>query len=184
MCRTRSAHRGESTISKAAFDQLYEAHFKDVWHALRRLGVYDKDLPDAVHDVFLVAHRHWSTFDASGPARPWLLGIAHKVAANQRRKAARREVHEDAAPPVASTAPGADAMVDASDKRALVSAALAQLDEHKRCVLVLHDVEELAMPQVAAMLEVPVNTAYSRLRLAREQFEKVIRKLTRQQGAA
>jgi len=70
----------------AAFAAAYDAEFGAVWLYLRRLGVPEADVEDAVHDVFVVAHRRYGTYDPSRPLRPWLLGIAFRVAAQWRRR--------------------------------------------------------------------------------------------------
>ena len=65
----------------AVFAAAYDAEFEVVWLYLRRLGVPEADVEDAVHDVFVVAHRRYGTYDPSRPLRPWLLGIAFRIAA-------------------------------------------------------------------------------------------------------
>ncbi|MBI4701709.1 MAG: sigma-70 family RNA polymerase sigma factor [Deltaproteobacteria bacterium] len=81
------------------FRAVYEAEFAGVWHCLRRLGAQPRDVEDAVHDVFLVFHRCQGQYDPALPARAYLAGIAHRVAANRRRLAANRcEPHSSVAP--------------------------------------------------------------------------------------
>src|SRR5262249_62075582 len=70
----------------AAFAASYYAEFKAFWLYLRRLGVAEADVEDAVHDVFVVAHRRYGTYDPSRPLRPWLLGIGFRIAAQWRRR--------------------------------------------------------------------------------------------------
>jgi RNA polymerase sigma-70 factor (ECF subfamily) len=141
--------------------------------------VWEKDLEDAVHDVFLVVHRHLGDYDPSRPLRPWVTGIAYRVAANYRRRAAHRhEVAGDPPPDAASAQPRPDDVVQQRQAAALVQRALDDLEEGRRAVFVLHELEGHAVPEVARMLEVPVNTAYSRLRLARAQFTAAVRRLT------
>ena len=75
---------------------VYRAHFGYVWHALRRLGVRTADLEDAAQEVFLVVHRKLAEFDATRPLRPWLFGILHRVASDNRRRAYnKREIQTD-----------------------------------------------------------------------------------------
>ena len=69
-----------------AFAAAYDAEFEAVWLYLRRLGVPEADVEDAVHDVFVVAHRRYGTYDPSRPLRPWLLGIGFRIAAQWRRR--------------------------------------------------------------------------------------------------
>jgi RNA polymerase sigma-70 factor (ECF subfamily) len=55
---------------------------------------------------------------------------------------------------------------------ALLSQILGAMDEDQRVVFVLAEVEQLPVPEIAASLETNVNTVYSRLRLARKDYEK------------
>jgi RNA polymerase sigma-70 factor (ECF subfamily) len=64
----------------------------------------------------------------------------------------------------------------AVERRRLVDAALDDLSDDQRSVFVLHAIDEVAMPEVAEALEIPLNTAYSRYRLAKESFTKSLRR--------
>lgn len=147
------------------FDAVYEREFDYVWRSCGRLGVPEADLADAVHDVFLVLHRRWADVDQTRPLRPWLFGIARRVAAGIGRK--RREVLDEV-----------DAQAEPVDPaRQLLWAALALLDDDRRLAVILHDLEGHSAPEVAAMLELSVNTVYSRLRLARADLAAAVAKL-------
>jgi len=54
----------------------------------------------------------------------------------------------------------------------------------KRAVLVMHDMDGVAMPKIAEALSIPLNTAYSRLRLARQELERNVRELRPAGGAS
>lgn len=151
----------------ATFDDVYEREFDYVCRNLGRLGVPAADVPDAAHDVFLVLHRKWSELDVGRPIRPWLFGVARRVAYGVREK--RREV-----PAVVDPAADDDPRVAQRD---LVWRALAALDDERRAVLVLHDFEGHTGAEIAAMLDIPANTVHSRLRLAREDLLAAVRKL-------
>jgi len=56
-----------------------------------------------------------------------------------------------------------------------VLAILDQLDDDKRVVFALVELEQLSVPEVARMLDINLNTAYSRLRLARQAFEVAVK---------
>ena len=157
------------------FAAAYDAEFEGVWLYLRRLGIPAADVEDAVHDVFVVAHRRYATYDASRPLRPWLLGIAFRVAAQQRRQR-RHEVDVDEADmDVPDGAETPDVVVESREVQSQLHAALAQIDLHQRAVVVMHDVHGIAAPQIAAELGVPLNTVYSRLRLGRAKVAAVLR---------
>ena len=149
------------------FDAVYNREFDYVWRSLGRLGVPHAELDDAAHDVFLVLYRRWNDVDRSQPLRPWLFGVARRVAAGLRAK--RRELPSD----VEVRAPDDPNAA----QRDLVWRALDQLDDDRRAVVILHDLEGHTGAQIAAMLGIPANTVHSRLRLARADLVAAVRKL-------
>jgi RNA polymerase sigma-70 factor (ECF subfamily) len=153
---------------------IYRANVGYVWRTLQRLGVRERDLEDVTHDVFVVVYRRLHTYDRSLPLRPWLFGIAFRVAAADRRLAR----HD--AEVVTERIDVAD-LGEPVDERAasasLVLAALDALAAEQRAVLVMHDLDGYTAPEIAAALETPLNTVYSRLRLARAKFSMTARRL-------
>lgn len=165
------------------FRAVFEEGFEGVVHSLRRLGVREADLEDLAHDVFVVAYRRLADYDPTRPVRAWLFGIALRLAAAYRRRAHRRlEVADADAAEVVDPQPLAEGMLADEQRRQLVLEALEALDLDKRAVLVMHDLEGHPMPIVAETLEVPLNTAYSRLRLARDQFKTAVHRLRLRRG--
>ncbi len=157
------------------FAAAYDAEFEGVWLYLRRLGVPAADVEDAVHDVFVVAHRRYATYDTSRPLRPWLLGIAFRVAA-QRRRQRRHEVDlEEPAFEVPDGGQGPEAALESRQASQTLHAALGQIDLQQRAVVVMHDLHGIAVPQIAEELNVPLNTVSSRLRLGRAKVAAVLR---------
>jgi RNA polymerase sigma-70 factor (ECF subfamily) len=158
---------------------IFDEHFDFVWNTLRRLGVRAEDIEDLAHEVFLKVYGRLDDYDSSRPFRPWLAGFVCRVAADHRRLARHRvEVygsHVEAQAPVIA----ADERIQAADDRSLLYTALAALDFDRRAVLVLHDVDEVPVPSIAEELGIPLNTAYSRLRLAREELATAVKRLRR-----
>jgi RNA polymerase sigma-70 factor (ECF subfamily) len=67
----------------------------------------------------------------------------------------------------------------------LIRDLLQELDEAKREVFILADLEQMTAPEISEVLELPLNTVYSRLRRARAEFEETLmRHRTRQAGEA
>jgi RNA polymerase sigma-70 factor (ECF subfamily) len=160
--------------SAPEFSSMYRLEFPYVWKTLRRLGVPPQDLEDLVHDLFVVVHRHLVDYDPTRPLRPWLFGIAVRVVADFRRSPrAMREVLRDAIEPI-DTAPTPYDRLEGKEARELLLKALDTLDLDRRAVFVMHELDEIPMPEIAAVLAIPVNTAYSRLRLARAEMAGVI----------
>jgi RNA polymerase sigma-70 factor (ECF subfamily) len=161
----------------AAFPAVYDAEFPYVWNALRRLGVQDRDIEDLCHDVFVIVFRNLAAYDTRRPIRPWLFGIAFRVASDYRRSARhRREVPGERELPC--PAPRADEVMLRRERQRLVVRALEALELDRRAVFVMHDIDGHVMPDIAAALGVPLNTAYSRLRLARADFAAAVARLT------
>jgi RNA polymerase sigma-70 factor (ECF subfamily) len=163
---------------------IFDAHFDYVWITLRRLGVRDSDLEDVAHEVFLKVHARLHDYDQARPIRPWLFGFAFRVASDHQRLARHRvEVVGLVSEPV-DAACGADQQLEADDERRLVEAALQCVETERRAVLLMHDVDEVPIPEVARALEINVNTAYSRLRLARRDLAEAIQRLRLKEGGS
>jgi RNA polymerase sigma-70 factor (ECF subfamily) len=159
------------------FPSLYKAQFAYAWKTLRRLGVFERDLPDVTHDLFVVVLRMLDQYDSSRPIKPWLFGIAFRVVSDYRRSArVTREVLE-AIPEVADRGPGVDEQVATAQARALLMRALGELDLDRRAVVVMHDLDGQPAPDIATALDIPLATAYSRLRLGREDLSAAVKRL-------
>ncbi len=159
------------------FTTIFQTECSYVWNTLRRLGVQERDLEDVAHDVFVAVHRKLDNYDPARPLKPWLFGIAFRVASDYRRLARhRRELMDDGFEAV-DDRPSVDDQIATEQARKLVLDALEALDLDKRAVFVMHELDGHAMPAIAAALGIPVNTAYSRLRLAREAFAVAVKRI-------
>ncbi len=155
------------------FRTIFDDHFGYVCASARRLGVWPADVEDVAHDVFVAVHQRLATFDATRPIRPWLFGFTLRIAlATKRRKAAQRTT--ELSTELADRAPLADETVHDRQRVEQLAAALATLSDEQRAVFILHDLDEIAVPEIARALEIPLNTAYSRLRLARDGIERAL----------
>ena len=157
------------------FEALYEEHFDFVWRSLRRLGIPALTIDDAVQDVFLVVHRRLGEFEGRSSVKTWLFGIALRVASVHRRSAARRPTEPLTEEPAdAATAPAAEALSEAREAARLVHQLLDCLEEDRRAVFVLSELEQMTAPEISTALGVNLNTVYSRLRLARRDFDAAL----------
>jgi RNA polymerase sigma-70 factor (ECF subfamily) len=169
---------------KPDFRDLYRDHCGYVWNSLRRLGVREADIEDIAHEVFLSVYKRFADYDPARPIKPWLFGFAYRTASDYRaRPQHRREVAEDAMDHV-DEQPRADEQIEAVERRALVAQALARIELDRRAVFVMHEIDGVKIPEVADALSLPLNTAYSRLRLAREEFAEAVKRITAQKGGA
>ena len=162
----------------STFADIYAQHFEFVWRCLRGLGVPATGLDDAAQDVFLAVHRQLAGFRGDASIRTWLYAITRHVAANHRRRDRRKgSVLEPLQPELpALIDPGPGPLDRAADAQAaaFVERFLAKLDTKKREVFLLAVMEEMTVPEVAAALSIPLNTAYTRLRRVRAAFQHAL----------
>ena len=163
----------------ADFEAMYRAEFPYVFRSLRRLGVRDRELEDVAHDVFLAVYRRRDDYEPGRPLRPWLFGFAHRIAADHRRLSRHRhELPDDGDDQVAGAGQRPDEQLADEQARRTLLRALDELTDDRRAVLVMHDLEGHGMPEIAEALALPLNTAYSRLRLARRDLAAAVQRLS------
>lgn len=154
-------------------DELYRAHHDFVWRVVRRLGAGDAVVDDLVQDVFLVVRRRLAGYREQGSARSWLVAIARRVVADHRKVQSRARAREaDAARPEPAEDP--ERALERERSAAIVRRFLDGLPQDQRMVFFLVEAEGMTAPEVARALSARLNTVYSRLRLAREKFERVV----------
>lgn len=160
--------------------QLYAEHGRYVWRCLRSLGVFDRELDDAIQDLFLVVQRRLPEFDGRVAARTWLYAIAIRIARRYRernQRARRHDEFQERHTEQFAVAQDAEADIERNAKLALAHQALDALDDGKREVFVLSQVEQMSASEIAAITGLPVNTVYSRLRAARTAFAAEVKRL-------
>lgn len=158
------------------FTDVYEDHFSFVWRTVRRLGVAERSCDDAVQDVFLVVHRRLTHFEGRSSLASWIFGIARRVAKDHRRRSQRKDrgqaFPEEGLPDGNSPSPLDSAA--RTQARQLLYQMLESLDDDKREVFVLAELEQMSAPEIAAAISVNLNTVYSRLRAARRAFDAAV----------
>lgn len=176
MAQMRSAAVAlDPTQTVPPFDDVYSNHVAFVWRTLATFGVAPAQIEDAVQDVFVIVHRRLPEWDGGAAITTWLFAIARRVASTYRRRVdAQRTTPLDDAEEPASPADTFAAMSRAQ-AAATVMAILDTLDDDKRMVFALVELEQMSVPDVARLLNLNLNTAYSRLRLARQAFEVAVR---------
>ena len=172
-------HESSTIVQPAtpSFRSLYEAEFAYVYTSLRRMGVKSRHIEDLTHDVFMIVHRKLDDYDPSRPLRPWLFGIAYRVALDHRRRASTtREIpDEHIEGGLAEESDGRTAR--RAQAREIVMEALEHVALERRSVFILYEIDGHPMPAIAEALDLPVHTAYARLRKAREEFTEAARAL-------
>ncbi len=157
-------HPAAAALSPA---QVFSDHVQDVARLLRRMGVAPGDLEDQCQEVFLVVLRRLPEFRGDAALRTWLYAICWRTVQGYRRARARRARHSDL---------GGEPAVEATQERAVharacldrLQCALDALDEARRAIFVLYEVEGLPMREVVEVVGCPLQTGYSRLKVARE----------------
>jgi RNA polymerase sigma-70 factor, ECF subfamily len=168
----------EPPAVRVDLEQLIQCHFSFIWRLLRRLGLPASDADDAAQQVFLIAASKLDRI-REGRERAFLYGCAlHRAAKWQRSAARQRTVSLDSEPPLecASPALSAEDLLDRAKARSVLDAILAEMPVSLRSVFVLYEIEQLSTQEIAALIGVPRGTVASRLRRAREEFEKRTRR--------
>ncbi len=154
--------------------QIFDEHARYVWRTLRHLGVADADLEDVCQEVFVTVHRKLPEFEGRSKLRTWLYGICLRVASDYRRRAYIRRERAVPDPLQGAAEPSGNQPDMRVELRATLVRLLDALDEDKRAVLVLYEIEGLSMKEVAEIVDCPLQTAYSRLHAARRRIAEVM----------
>jgi RNA polymerase sigma-70 factor (ECF subfamily) len=172
-----------SSHPKVEFADLYHTYFAFVWRTVRRLGIPAASADDLTQEVFIVAHRRLRDFQWRSTLKTWLFGIVANIVRAHRRAVALRGANDlsqsvtnlETSPPAeAFQAPDDTAL--RAEATAIVDGLLDELSEQKREVFVLAELEQMAAPDISVALGIPLNTVYSRLRLARKAFADAARR--------
>jgi RNA polymerase sigma-70 factor, ECF subfamily len=178
----RASGQGETSRDER-LEALVQTYFDLVWRSLRRFGVDDASVDDAAQQVFIVTARKLDGIEPAGE-RAYLLGVAVRVASEARRsRARRREVQDEDAGERVDPDPSPEELVDRKRARQLLDRVLSAMPMDLRAPFTMFEIEGMSVPEVAAALGVPLGTAASRLRRAREQFHVQVQRLgVRQRG--
>lgn len=157
------------------FETLYESNFDFVWRCVRRLGVPESAVDDAVQDVFVVVYRRLDDFEQRSSIRTWLFGIALRVVKTHRRTARRKGADALEHEPVAD---GPTPEANSARREALrtLDEILEGMDDDKRAVFVMAELEQMTAPEIAEVTDTKLNTVYSRLRAARKAFDEGVKR--------
>jgi RNA polymerase sigma-70 factor (ECF subfamily) len=175
--RDAAREREDRRPRALTFDDVYRSYAPFVWRNARRLGVSFGAVEDVMQEVFLVVHRRLPEFEERTSVRAWLSAILIRVVRAHRRK----NRAADTAPPLPDAdvladrrSPGPEEVAGRDEAVRELYAILARMNEERREVLVLSELEELSAPEIAQALQVNVNTVSWRLRKARQEFERMV----------
>lgn len=171
---------GPPAPEPTTFEGVYDRYFDLVFRNIRRLGVPDAQVDDAVQEVFLVVHRRMAEVAARPSLKPWICAIVARTASDARRSIRRKSPHAKEggavdADTVADRRPNPHEAAVRSEGVRLLHQLLDQLDDDKRTALVLAELEQMSVPEIAEALGENVNTIYARVRAARREFDEAAR---------
>jgi RNA polymerase sigma-70 factor (ECF subfamily) len=165
--------RSRSECDQGRLRRAFDQNYAGVWRFLRRMGVAADRADDAAQQVFLIALEALPRI-ADGSERAFLYGTAIRLAHGIRRKA-DREVPSVALDFDPSPLPSPDQLADQKRAREVLDAIISSLDVDVRTVFVLSEFDGFTTPEIASLLDIPLGTAASRLRRAREKFQQLVR---------
>jgi|JI10StandDraft_1071094.scaffolds.fasta_scaffold433761_2 RNA polymerase sigma-70 factor (ECF subfamily) len=161
---------------------IYAEHFDFVWRSVRRLGVPESSVDDAVQDVFVVVHRRLDEFEGRSSLKTWLFAIVRRVVRDHRPSPRRALADPGTLEALPDTASGPLECAAQAEAVRQLYRLLDELDADKREVFVLVDLEQMTAPEAAEAVGANVNTVYARLRAARRDLDAAMTRL-RAQGA-
>jgi RNA polymerase sigma-70 factor (ECF subfamily) len=163
--------------SPTTFDEIYGLYVDFVWRNVKRLGVDDGAIDDVVQQVFIIVHRRLSEFCHASSVRTWIFGIMLRVVRDHRRSLRRKHPHRfwpttDPETLADDRARGPDESTARAEAARLLQRWLDELDDDKREVFVLAELEQMTAKQIAEVVGSNTSTVYSRLRTARLDLER------------
>lgn len=157
---------------------LFEAHYASIWRLLKRFGVAESHLDDATQDVFWVAARRLGDIEP-GREQTFLYGVALRIASNahRREKSVPPTIEFEALGEIAHHGPSPEQELELLRARRMLDAVLDRMPLELLTVFVLFELEGLPVKDIADLEEIPIGTASSRLRRAREEFSAIAKRL-------
>lgn len=163
-------------MGSAHVEEIFAQHHGFVWRVVRRLGVPEAEADDVVQEIFVVLYRRRNELEIGVSARALLYGIARRVAGRQRRSdqryVARLRTVEATATPPSHGDPEQRVLLE--ERAAVVRDALDAMDEDKRIMFEMTQVEGMSVPEASEIVGINVNTGYARARAARDLVRRAI----------
>jgi RNA polymerase sigma-70 factor (ECF subfamily) len=172
----RAVRAAEDPTAVPSFRDVYEGYFDFVWSCARRMGVPADAIDDVVQEVFITVHGRLGTLERPASLRSWLYGVVRRIVSGFHRSRNTRMDRDS--PPRGIEEVGSPVQLSPLDLAVLGEEVqllwrlLAELDDAKREVFILAELEEMTAPEIAEAVGIPLNTAYSRLRAARLEFQE------------
>lgn len=162
-----------------AFGELVARYQNRLYNTLKNVLGSAEEAQDACQDTFLTAYQKLHTFGGRSAFYSWLFRIAFNTAISRTRKRRRVAVSIDAAHEQTGTEPidmrddlRPGQSLETAERQTAVRAALAELSEEFRTVLVLKEMEGLKYEEIAEIVDCPIGTVRSRIHRAREELRE------------
>lgn len=172
---SRPGKNAPSTGKIASFEEIYKKEFAFAWRTMRGLGVEPAYIDDAVQDVFIVVHRRLSDLRPGISTRSWVFGIVRRVARDyrrsQKRKGVRVSLHENL---MSGAELGPHESASRNQALKIVEEFAGTLDEQRRAIFVLSELEQMPVSEIAATLGLNPNTIYSRLKVMKRKLKDIV----------
>jgi RNA polymerase sigma-70 factor (ECF subfamily) len=155
--------------------ELMRSYRALVVRALERAGVAERDVPDLVQEVFIVAHRRLPHWEGRAKLSTWFYRVTFRIASDHRRRAYQRRERLPGADNMPLTAATSELPeIERREQILQLCAALEQLSEEHKQALLGYELAELSVPELAERARVPHKTVYSRLYAARKQLRQLL----------
>lgn len=154
--------------------RLYDEHAAYLCRVVHRLTGSRETAEDVVQEVFVLAYHRRAELEDRAGIRTWLYRAAVNHVRHRRRSFARYQGLLDRYQrvPAEGEGVGPDEAASREERGRLIQECVLTLSDKLREVFVLYELEELEGNEIAAVLDLPVNTVWSRLRLARAAFRQ------------
>ena len=174
----RLAHSAPSIPTpESACLAVFDGELDYIFATLQRLGAAQHEVEDLVQEIFVVLHRHWPTLDTDRPFRPYLFGIAFRILSAHRRRRAWEIPCANVEPEATTASP--EGLLQSKQSIALLKSALEQLPMARRAVVIMHDLDDIPIEEIARNLSITRFGAYARLRKGRKELAAAVRRVSK-----
>jgi RNA polymerase sigma-70 factor (ECF subfamily) len=152
--------------------RMLKAHFASVWRVGRRMGLSNGQAEEIAQEAYALAARRLDDIGTE-QERAYLLGVAVRLAGNARRRMHVRlegQASDSCNALAIDPLPLAEQALVRKQECAALDGVLQTMSPLLSEVLILYEIEELTLPEIADALQIPLGTAASRLRRARDEF--------------
>jgi RNA polymerase sigma-70 factor (ECF subfamily) len=164
------------------FQDLYQKYFPLVWRTAKRLGVAPSALDDVCQEVFLAVYRQLHNYAGHSTVRTWVFGFILNVVQVHHRYQRRKNPYYRSAGELVDLETLMDRRAPADDTVLVAQAAtiardaLSKMAESKQIPFVLADLEGFTASEISDTLGLNLNTVHSRIRAARSEFRRLVKR--------